>query len=312
MPQLFDTYIIVDWSAASTKNTGANSVWIGTLATDGGTAAQFSADNPSTRLDAREQILAIAQSHISRGRRVLVGFDFCFGYPEGTAAAFGLRQANRAGWEVMHNFLAQAIEDGPDNSNNRFRLAADLNATADSGRPPFWGVPKHLASETLSTRKSDFTTGQRPFEFRATEHWIKRRYQARPKSVWQLLGAGAVGSQTLMGIPTLSHLRKAIPGSRIWPFETGFTALDSQRLGATPCVFAEIYPSTLPLNLAGEDVLDRAQVRQLATALQKCDLDGLLGRRFGLPEDAASIVNNPANTSVLPAIIDEEGWILAI
>ncbi|CAI8379690.1 MAG: Uncharacterised protein [Hyphomonas sp. TMED17] len=312
MPQLFDTYIVVDWSAAAKKKTGANSIWIGTLSGDGGDQVQFSAANPATRLAAREQLLDIIQSQIARGQRVLIGFDFCFGYPAGTAAAFGLRRSNRPGWEVMHQFIAQGIEDRPDNANNRFKLAAELNAASGGGPHPFWGVPKHLESETLSARKGAFPIGKKPLEFRITEHWIKQRYQVRPKTVWQLLGAGAVGSQALMGIPTLNYLRSAIPDSQIWPFETGFTALDSRQLEATPCVFAEIYPSTLRFNLADGDVLDRAQVHQLAYALRKCDHQGQLGKRFGPPADTRNLPSNDTYSAISSTITDEEGWILAI
>ena len=34
MPRLFSAYVIVDWSAASKPNTGADSVWIGVLKRD--------------------------------------------------------------------------------------------------------------------------------------------------------------------------------------------------------------------------------------------------------------------------------------
>ena len=74
------------------------------------------------------------------GRRVLAGFDFPFGYPRGFAAALTGRAEALAVWE----YLADRIVDGPDNANNRFEVAAALNARLP-GTGPFWGRPAGAA-----------------------------------------------------------------------------------------------------------------------------------------------------------------------
>jgi hypothetical protein len=48
------------------------------------------------------------------------------------------------------------------------------------------------------------------------------RLKMRPQPAWKLVGAGAVGSQTLVGIPVVSRLRAhdALRDvSRVWPVE---------------------------------------------------------------------------------------------
>ena len=51
------------------------------------------------------------------------------------------------------------------------------------------------------------------------------------------------------------------PDSRIWPFETGWRPLTSETLAPLSCVYAEVYPSTLPVVQNADEVLDAAQVR---------------------------------------------------
>ena len=67
------------------------------------------------------------------------------------------------------------------------------------------------------------------------------------KPVWQLYGAGCVGSQTLMGIAHLEKLRRHpwLDGQiKVWPFETGFSADTLNQI-----TIAEIYPSQIKLTI---------------------------------------------------------------
>ncbi|MEL6472838.1 MAG: hypothetical protein AAFQ21_02055, partial [Pseudomonadota bacterium] len=90
MTPLFDAYIMVDWSAAAKPATGANSIWIGVLAKDARLNLQFQAVNPDTRLKARAFLEEMIERLTKRGDKVLLGFDFSFGFPAGTADALGL------------------------------------------------------------------------------------------------------------------------------------------------------------------------------------------------------------------------------
>ena len=124
---LFDGYLMVDWSAAGTRKTGADSIWLAWLPQSG----RVTLENPATRLAAMvriRDILATAQG------RVLAGFDFAFGYPSGTARAL----TGQDDWRGLWALIADVVSEGDGNGNNRFDAAAALNAKM-GGDGPFWG-----------------------------------------------------------------------------------------------------------------------------------------------------------------------------
>ena len=303
MKRLFDAYIIVDWSAAAKPVSGANSIWIGWVTRDASGRARFSCENPKTRLQARVQIHELAGDFIARGSRVLIGFDFAFGYPTGTAKAIGLKMDMCPPWKAMHDFLSLSFKEQTDNSNTRFDLASILNAKMTSGPHPFWGVPTSQVRSTLKTTKGDFKQPGTLAEHRIAEHWIRSQFMAHPKSVWQLLGAGAVGSQSLLGIPTVAFLRSHLSDAQIWPFETGLEDLNAKRLENTSCVLAEVYPSTLSITPKAGEILDQIQVETLSKRLESLDSAGFLGSAFAAP--------NTISSREITEIVGEEGWILA-
>jgi hypothetical protein len=303
MPRLFDAYIIVDWSASAKPKTGKDSIWVGICARDARLKFQFSSANPKTRLEARQFILDIARKLISRGDKVLIGFDFALGYPAGTADELGLDTDTKPAWQAMHEHLSAKVKEKEDNSNARFALAAGMNYAMTKGPHPFWGAPKRDAVSTLATKKGDFSSPDCLPEHREAERWVKANFKANPKSVWQLLGVGAVGSQALLGIPTVSFLRSHIEHAQIWPFETGLKALSSRDLKDTSCILAEVYPSTVTVTPNPGEILDLAQVRTLSEHLESLDSAGELAKVFGPP--------NSLNTRIIHKIEAEEGWILA-
>lgn len=303
MVRLFDAYIIVDWSAAAKPVTGANSIWIGLRARDARLKFKFTSSNPRTRFDARTQIAELAEKLIARGDKVLIGFDFALGYPSGTADAIGLDTSNTPPWRAMHEHLSSNVRERNDNSNARFALAAGLNDAISKGPHPFWGAPKKDVTATLSMKKGDFSLEGSLAEHRICEGWIKANFKAHPKSVWQLLGAGSVGSQAMLGIPSVSYLRARLPRSAIWPFETGFQIFTPEMLENTDCVFAEIYPSTVPVAPQPGDILDEIQVKTLSERLESLDSAGELAESFGPPKSISD--------REIHRITTEEGWILA-
>ncbi len=301
MARLFDAYIIVDWSAASKPAQGANSIWIGTLARDARLKFQYQGANPSTRQAAREMITGLAERFAARGDKVLIGFDFSLGYPAGTANAAGLPDPDAPAWQRMHDHLTKKVKETTDNANTRFAIAAGLNYAMTKGPLPFWGAPARDQIKTLAGKKADF--GDSPVEeYRIVEKWVRQRYKSKPKSGWQLYGAGSVGSQSLLGIPAVTRLRQDIPDSKLWPFETGFEPLTSDALEGTNVVLAEVYPSLVEAPLSPGEVADQAQVRALARHYYSLDEAGKLGALFGPPEGLES--------TEIDKIVTEEGWIL--
>ena len=80
---LFDRYIAVDWSAANERRTGKDSIWVAERGPEG---ARLSL-NPSTRAEATSLVIERLKAARAAGERVMVGFDFVFGYPRGASAA---------------------------------------------------------------------------------------------------------------------------------------------------------------------------------------------------------------------------------
>ena len=288
---LFDDYLIVDWSANATPKTGADSIWYCLVArTRRGLRRQILA-NPATRWQARDEISELLKNRLNRGRRVLAGFDFPNGYPAGFAKAAGF---SGLPWRAVWDGLDAMIQDGPDNGNNRFRVAATLNQRISGGPFPFWGCPKGRQSDTLSMRKTRAYNDQMP-ERRHCETWLPRS-----QPCWKLFTTGSVGSQALMGIPILKALRDdpdLAPHTKVWPFETGFGPT-----GSSPVVLAEVYPSILPIETKAGDIRDAIQVETIARYLAQRDNDDALTRDLRGPAELSLAVRK--------LIEREEGWIL--
>ena len=275
---LFERYVMVDWSAAAVPTTGKDSIWIATVR-----AGTSDADlcNPSTRSEA----VAIIREAIASTDRVLVGFDFAFGYPEGTAMPFG------GTWVDVWEWLAAEAVDADDNANDRFELAGRFNARFDCPEGPLWGHPPGRCYANLSPTKP--AAGDLP-DRRRVERIVRN---AQPTG--KLAYPGSVGSQTLLGIARLERLRRSedlATRIRIWPFETGFaTDLSS-------VVIAEIFPSLHGVVRKPNEVRDAAQVRTLAEGYARLDRIGSLTAHLAGPSD-------PATRDLA---IREEGWIMSV
>lgn len=294
---LFDAYLMVDWSAAAVPRTGKDSIWIGELRREGGGLRQEPPLNPATRLEARDHLLRLLAGNLASGLSTLVGFDFPFGYPQGFAARLGLENP---AWRSIWRLLTERIEEGGQNANNRFDVAAALNRQISGGPGPFWGCPADRQTPCLAP-----THHRRHDQIGLAEQRLADASIKGPQPVWKLAGAGAVGSQALTGIPVvhwLRHHRDLADAARIWPFETGLAPLGrSQRAGI---VFAEIYPSLVPPVLEPGEVKDEAQVRTIARHFAALDDCGRLARLFA---------GDPQLTPEQRRRIEtEEAWILGV
>lgn len=294
MSRLFDNYVMVDWSAAAKPATGADSIWIGTLRRDVRLQLRFEAQNPPTRKAALEAINSLLAEFDKRGDRTLIGFDFPFGYPTGTAAALKFEGMP---WAAMQAFLTKEIKDKPDNANNRFQVAAMMNRLISGGPFPFWGCPPRDVLTTLQSKKTrPHGPGDLP------EHRLAELAAKGASPIWKLYTAGSVGSQALTGIPVVKKLRDARPDARIWPFETGYKALGREDLDGVRIVMAEIYPSMVRAVPAPGEVKDLAQVRAIAEHFATLDEAGKLAAAFGPAKGLSE--------AQIETIEHEEGWIL--
>ena len=129
---LFDAYAMVDWSAASRPARGADSIWLG-IARPG---AETQVENIPTRLEARTRLKTLAAAAVKQGEKLLIGFDFPFGYPTGVAGHITGEDNALALWR----WIAARLEDADDNANNRFDVATEINRLY-AGTGPFWGRP---------------------------------------------------------------------------------------------------------------------------------------------------------------------------
>jgi molybdopterin molybdotransferase len=174
---------------------------------------------------------------------------------------------------VLWDWLEHRIIDTP-KSNNRFEIAGQINRAVGQGKGPFWANAKKTDIDGLPRTKTNYDN---PFpERRTCEQSAKGTF-----TCWQLAGAGAVGSQVLMGLPVLARLRKTF-SVKVWPFEP----LDGD------IAFVEIWPSlTLDKEPQGQ-IRDAWQVQEVAKAVS------------GLPsDDLAQMLNVTA---------PEEGWIFGL
>ena len=304
MSRLFDAYVMVDYSAAEGKKVGDSSVWIGVVKRDVRFRLSYECFNPETRALALEQLKTLLADLHRRGDRVLLGFDFALGFPRGTVKKLALETTTP--WQSMWQFLSKNIVDKPDNSNNRFAVAAKMNRLMTDQAYPFWGCPKSAAQKWLSTLKPE-SIGDFP-EHRLTESYIREKKArigqkpAQAKSQWQMHGAGVVGGQSMLGITMVQKLLQTLGDkAQVWPFQMGFAALTVDGLAPFSTVLTEIYPSLFEIVPEYNEVKDAAQVRTVAHKMAELDDRGELAALFDAPT---------LSQDDLLIALQEEGWVL--
>ena len=307
---LFETYIFIDWSARSSlapKNPSKDAIWVGELTSS---CNDLNEKYFRSRQDCFHFIVKRLLHHFKLNHRILLGFDFAYGYPQGLASALNLPADNKAAWWHIWTMLATRIEDAEDNMNNRFTVASELNRIAGSGNDgPFWGVPVGKATDHLYPNSPGFPfktqNGANLDRLRVTEGRLRR-----VQETWKLLGAGSVGGQTLVGIPYLRRLRKHadfVDRSAVWPFETNFTATPTPKKGPY-VVHAEIWPGVVRDAVASiiekrkAAVRDQIQVRAMCQWATDLDDKDEFGQLFNTPSGLDSGQNQTC--------IEHEGWIL--
>jgi hypothetical protein len=178
----------------------------------------------------RDEVIDAAIAAARDDPQTIVGLDFAFAFPAWYAA--------REGWSSGRD-IWDAMRDGAE-------------ALLDACEPPFWGRP--------GTRAQTLGPALRRTEADAP---------SRPKSVFQIGGAGAVGTGSLRGMRHLADLADA--GLSVWPFE-------DPRLPMA----VEIYPRAL----TGPVLKSRHRARREYLARRFPDDDAVLRERAAGSEDA--------------------------
>ena len=218
-----------------------------------------------TRDEVADRLLDLARS-ASPG---VVGLDFSFGFP--------------AWWARVHGATT-----GPD---MWVVTAAMGEGWLEHCEPPFWGRrgrprPPDVGGPALRRTESDTPPGG-----------------SQPKSIFQINGAGQVGTGSIRGMATLTRLRHA--GIPVWPFDPW---------PGTGLVAAEAYPRWC----TGPVIKSRASARLAYLARWWPAIDGPLLTAAAGSEDAfdaactALTLSRSSPPAVEPDGIDRlEGRVLA-
>lgn len=298
MARLFDAYIVVDWTAAEGKKTGDQTLWIGVVKRDARFRFAYESHNPATRAEGEALLRSLTADLAKKGQRVLIGFDFGLGLPEGTAKKLGLAGEP---WAALWKFMASNVVDKADNTNNRFAVAAKMNRLMTDGPRPFWGAPARYAQTWMSTtRPDDAYAGMA--EFRRTEKAAKKK-GGKPATVWQMHGASTAGGQTLLGMAAVKRLADELgPSVAVWPFGTGWKALGKDDVEPLSALIVEVHAPLFPSKPEPGEGKTAAAVRAAAQALSRADEKDELGAMFAPPKETSE--------KDLAAVQSEEGWML--
>ena len=195
----------IDWSGRVDEAGQRRHIWAGVWTQDARGRATVHLQAGRTRDEVADWLVELARQTPA----MVVGLDFCFSFPAwfvhdehhaATAPDFW-RHVVSQGW--IERWLAQ-----------------------DASDPRFWGRARTSGG---GKRPPEFSGENLHRMLRATDIDCKlaalipeadRQARVRgiaPKSVFQVGGAGSVGTASLRGFPVLLHLRDA--GFRIWPFD---------------------------------------------------------------------------------------------
>ncbi len=170
--------IAIDWSGAMVG--AAQRIWRADVVS--GELVYLA--NGFSQDDVTAQLIELASAE----RGLAVGLDFAFSLPA---------------WFLEHEHIANAPELW------RRITEEDLGeAWLAACEPPFWG--------RRGSKKPLDGDGERTL-FRRTESDVHQATGFRPKSVFQIAGAGAVGTASLRGMRALHRLRGA--DFSIWPYD---------------------------------------------------------------------------------------------
>jgi hypothetical protein len=286
---VFDRVIIVDWSAADGPGPARptkDRCWLawGDRTKDARPAAEYFRTREATMNRVSTLLTQVP------GARAMVGLDFALGYP----ADAGL-PAGRA----LAAWLAERVHEGANHQTNRFEAAGRINAELAQrlglASGPFWGHPPGRVVPGLGTRRPVCALSP----WRLVEERARRAGWGMIQSAYKLAYTGAVGSQTLTGLPWVHRLLERLgPRGRLWPFDTGWGVPE----GAGCVVIAEVWPTLTSIESTPGPCKDARQVAALRDwALEDAArLVAAFARPAGLEDESAERAERV------------EGWIVGL
>jgi hypothetical protein len=149
-----------------------------------------------------------------RGDPLVIGFDFAFSFPTWFIHTLSVSSAPEL-W-------AHVTQHG--------------EAWLTACEPPFWGHPGRPRPPQLQPA------------LRRTDLAVPRTAGVAPKSIFQIGGAGAVGTGSIRGMPLLHALHAS--GARVWPYHA---------TGGSPIV-VEIYPRLLTGPVRKSNLIARTEL----------------------------------------------------
>lgn len=188
----------------SGARTGAKSkIWLAEVR--GGRLARL--ESGRDRDEVVEHLIEVARADPD----LVVGLDFAFSFPRWFA--------EKSGAPPIQELWSLVAEQGED--------------WLHKCPPPFWGKP--------GKPRPDLP--EHHLHYRRTERQAAEMKGATPKSVFQIGGAGAVGTGSIRGMPHLARLAAA--GFAIWPFHEIRRRARSASAARRPPLVIEIYPRLL-------------------------------------------------------------------
>ena len=178
----------------------------------------------------RDEVIAAVIAAAERDTRTVAGLDFAFAFPAWYSGQRGWSMGREV-WDAMRD---------------------EAEALLAACEPPFWGRPGKPAQQLGPP-------------LREGEAELERA----PKSVFQIGGAGAVGTGSLRGMRHLADLADA--GFAIWPFDDPGWPLA-----------VEIYPRSL----TGPVLKSRHRTRREYLAARFGEQDAVMRERAAGSEDA--------------------------
>lgn len=286
--------IMVDWSAADGPGPvrpTKDRCWLAWG--DRGTRSRPEPEYFRTRGDCANRIVELASEY---SYRVLIGFDFPFGYPSDAGLPAGCK---------LCEFFHKHLTENATGHTNRFELAGTLNLQLaqrhELATGPFWGHPARRVYANLTATKP-----RHPLrEWRIIDLRLRDQGFSSIQSVYKLAYTGSVGSQTITGLACVGGLlrhHELKKRALLWPFETRW----SLEIPRSSIIIAEIWPALVNFAAHRYDRLVHSTIkdaRQVA-AMRDVALDD--------PNTFARALKTPASLSPHEerACREREGWIL--
>jgi hypothetical protein len=274
IPQ-FDEFIAIDWSGAARGYDGIAAAFCRR-----GHSAPALIIAPGRRWTRRE-ITEWLKSKLAGRKRLLIGFDFAFGFPfESDLGYLGGRVPEVAGIFDLWELIESKSCDESDFGCLRFVNDPDYASL-------FW------------------TAGTRPAEWierkRLTEHACAAETGTRPDTLYKMLHSKQVGKASITGMRVLHHIRSSKQsGTAIWPFEK-----------VRKSAMVEIYPTMFRKQAAGSIAKLRslAELNAALTALGSQAMTASARTKLSDHEtDALLSAAGLRSIAHLPAVWSPAGW----